>query len=151
MYNLIMKVILLQEVKNLGKKGYIKNVSDGYARNFLFPQKLAKPATEEALAALETVKKEETKKESEEHKKYSALREKLKSIKLIFKMKMGKGKSFGSVTIQKITDEFKKNSIIVEKEWVLLDEPIKTAGEKSVKIQLPYDFMAEIKVVVEAE
>lgn len=146
-----MKVILLQEVKNLGKKGDIKIVSDGYARNFLFPQKLAKPATGTAIAALETLKKTETKNESEEHKKYSALREKLKSIKLSFKMKMGKGRSFGSVTTQKITDELKKNGIVVEKEWVLLDEPIKTAGEKSVKIKPPQELIGEIKVSIEPE
>lgn len=180
-----MKIILLQEVKNLGKKGDIKNVSDGYARNFLFAQKLAKPATESAVAALESEKNKKSTKESEEYKKYADLKEKLKSIKLNFKMKMGKmgkktdglfagslltgasktsvirkrspgfaeeGKrAFGSVTTQKITDELKKHGVAIEKNWILLDEPIKTAGEKLVKIRLLNGIMGELNISIEPE
>lgn len=184
-YPNIMRIILLQDIVSLGKKDDIKNVSDGYARNFLFPQKLAKQATESAVKILAAEKKEEAGKKSEEYKKYTALKEKIKSLKLSFKMKIGgKGKktdglfagsllteaskasvirkrsqgfaeegkrAFGSVTKQKIFDELKKHGIVIEKDWILLDEPIKTAGEKIVEIKLPNDLVAEIKILIEPE
>lgn len=147
-----MRVIFLTDVKNAGRKGDVKNVADGYARNFLFAQKLAKPATKSAIAALESAKNQESKKESDEYKKYAALKEKLKTLKLNFKMKMGEGKrAFGSVSVQKIFDELKKHGIAIEKNWILIDEPIKTTGEKLVKVRLPNDAMGELNISIEPE
>lgn len=147
-----MKVILLQDVQNVGRKNDVKDVSNGYARNFLFPQNLAKPATEMAIKILAAKKERAEKEKSEEHQKYKALAEKLKSLALLFRVKMGgKGRAFGSVTAVKIRDALKKQGVEVQKDWVLLAESIKTTGEKVVKIKFPNDIISEVKIVVEAE
>jgi large subunit ribosomal protein L9 len=147
-----MKVILLQDIKNIGKKGETKNVSDGYARNFLFARNLAKPATEEALKELETLKANEMRAKSEEYNRYKTLAEKLQTLALSFKVKVGeKGRAFGSVTQLKIQQALKKEGVAVEKEWILLDEPIKTTGEKAVKIKFPNNLTAEVKIIIEPE
>ena len=147
-----MRVILLQDIKNLGKKDDIKNVSDGYARNFLFPKKLAKPTTEAALKELTKEKYEETKKLSTEHQKAKTLAEKLKTVVLNFKVKLGeKGRAFGSVTPVKIREALKKQGIEIDKDTILLEDSIKTTGEKLVKIKLPYNLYGEIKILIEAE
>ena len=147
-----MKVILLQDTPNVGRKNEVKDVSDGYARNFLFPRNLAKPATEAALKMLAAEKVREEREKSEEYQKYKTLVDKLKSLTLTFKVKLGiKGRAFGSVTAVKIRDALKRQGIEIEKEWVLLGGPIKTTGEKLIKIKLPYELMGEAKIVVEAE
>lgn len=147
-----MKVILLQDVQNVGRKSDVKDVSDGYARNFLFPRNLAKPATEQALKNLTAQKSHEEREKSEEYQKSKTLVEKLKSLTLTFKVKIGvKGRAFGSVTAVKVRDALKKKGIEVEKDWVQLEESIKTTGEKTVKIKLPHELVGEVKVAVEAE
>lgn len=147
-----MKVILLQDILHVGKKHDVKEVSGGYARNFLFPQKLAKPATENALKALAYEKTREEREKSEEYKKYKSLTERLKDITLNFKVKLGnKGRAFGSITAVKIRDALKKQGIEIEKNWVILKEPIKTTGERKVNIKFPQEFKGEVKVIVETE
>ena len=164
-----MKVVFIQDAPNVGRKNEVKDVADGYARNFLFPQNLAKPATEQALKAISAEKAREEREKSEEYQKYKALVDKLKSLTLTFKVrivprptKVGrdpgpeglgreKGRAFGSVTAVKIRDALKKQGIEVEKDWILLEESIKTSGEKMVKIRLPQEFVGEVKVIVEAE
>lgn len=147
-----MRVILLQDIPHLGKKNDVRDVSPGYGRNFLFPGNLAKPATENALKALAGQKVLEEREKSEEYQRYKSFVEKLKSLTLNFKVKIGaRGRAFGSVTAVKIRDALKKQGIEVEKEWVLLEDSIKTIGERKVKIKLPNDLTGEVKVVVEAE
>ena len=147
-----MKVILTKDVENIGRKNEVKDVSDGYARNFLFPRNLANPATNAALKTAEAGKMHAEKEKSVEYQKFSAQAEKLQSLTLTFKVKLGeKGRAFGSVTAVKIRDALKKQGIAVEKEWVLLDAPIKTTGEKIVNIKFPQGTMGEVKVMVEAE
>jgi len=148
-----MKVILLQDIPKLGNKFEVKNVNDGYARNFLFPRGLAKPAIEIVLKSLAEQKAREEREESEEYQKYKLIAEKLKSLVLRFKMKVEEKnkRAFGSVTAVKIRDALKKQEIEVEKDWVLLEEPIKTMGEKEVKIKFPTGVKGEVKVVVEVE
>ncbi|QQG45277.1 MAG: 50S ribosomal protein L9 [Candidatus Sungiibacteriota bacterium] len=147
-----MKVLLLQDITTLGKKNDVKDVSDGYARNFLFPRNLAKPATEAALKNLVQQKVREEHEKSEEYQKYKALVDKLKSLTLSFRVRIGeKGRAYGSVTAVKIRDALKKQGIEVNKEWVLLEEPIKTAEEKVVRIKLPQEFKGGVKIIVEAE
>jgi len=165
-----MKVILLQDFPPLGKKNDVKDISDGYARNFLFPRNLAKPATEAALKELAILKARKKREEAEEYQKYKALAEKLKSLTLKFKVRLATAKSslgdrhasqeslgreegrlFGSVTAVKIRDALEKEGIKIEKEWVMLDKPIKTTGEKMVNIKLPHGLRGEVKVVIEAE
>lgn len=147
-----MKVILLQDIPKTGRKNETKEVSDGYARNFLLPRNLARPVTEVLLKTLEAQKAREEREKSEEYKKYKELAEKLKTCVLSFKVKTGgKGRAFGSVTPLKIHDALKKQGIEIGKELVLLEESIKTTGEHKVKIKLPQGSVEEIKVVVEAE
>ncbi len=147
-----MRVILLQDIIHLGKRREVKEVSDGYARNFLFPRNLAKPATEQALKETTALKAREEREKSAEYQKYKALVEKLKSLTLTFKVKLGlRGRAFGSVTAVKVRDALKKQGIEIEKEWVLLDKPIKTTGEHLVRVKLPQEFSGEVKVVVETE
>lgn len=180
-----MRVIIIQDVPTLGRKNDVKDVSDGYARNFLFPKNLAKPATENALKALAGQKAREERESSEEYQRYKSLAEKLKSLTLNFKVKMGKkgqktggllagslpaetskastirkrsqavseegNRAFGSVTAVKIRDALKKQGFEVEKEWVLLEDSIKTTGERKVKIKLPHDLLGEIKIIIEKE
>lgn len=147
-----MKVILSQDIPKVGRKNDVKEVSDGYARNFLFPRNLARPATDEALKVLDTRKAREEKEKSEEYQKYGAMAEKMKGLVLKFKVKIGeKGRAFGSVTPLKITEALKKQGVKIEKDWVLLKESIKTTGEHRVKIKLSQGLTGEVKVVVEAE
>lgn len=147
-----MKVIFLQDVPRVGKSNEVKNVSGGYARNFLFPQKLAKAATQNALESLISQKIKEEKEKSKEYQKYKSLAERLKDITLNFEVKLGnKGRAFGSITAVKIRDALKKQGIEIEKDWVILEEPIKTTGERKVEIKFPQEFRGEVKVVVEAE
>ncbi|MBI2640538.1 MAG: 50S ribosomal protein L9, partial [Candidatus Sungbacteria bacterium] len=104
-----MKVILSQDVPNVGRKNDVKDVSDGFARNFLFPKNLAKPATEQALKALAGQKAHAEREKSEEYQRARTIAEKLKALELHFKVKLGeKGRAFGSVTAVKIRDALKK-------------------------------------------
>lgn len=147
-----MKVILLQDIPTLGKKNDTKEVSNGYARNFLLPRNLAIPATADALQAVVVSKEREVREKSEEYQKHKALAERLAVITLKFVVKVGeKGRAFGSVTATKIRDALKKEGIAVEKEWVLLEDPIKVIGEHLVKIKFPPDFSGTVKVTVAAE
>lgn len=147
-----MKVVLRQDMPNVGKKNEVKDVSDGYARNFLFPRNLAKPVTEEALKVLAAEKAREEREKSEEYQKYKVLADKLPSLTLAFKVKIGeKGRAFGSVTAVKIRDALKKQGITVEKEWIELEEPLKTSGEKNVKIKFPQELTGEVKVQIKSE
>lgn len=147
-----MRVILLQDVKTLGKKNDVKDVSDGYARNFLFPRNLAKFATEQTLKTLTIQKEKEEKENSQEFQKFKALVERLKTVPLTFKVKIGeRGRAFGSVTPLKIKEALKKQGIEIEKDWILLEESIKTAGESMVKIKLPQGLVGEVRIIVEKE
>lgn len=145
-----MKVILLQDVKSLGKKGQTVNVSDGYATNFLIPRKLAVIATEKSLE----IRNEEIKKQEEEDKKRReealALKEKIEAIKLELKAKAGKdGKMFGSISSKQITDELKnKYDIVIDKRKISIDVPINTFGHTLVKVELYRGVTATIDVNV---
>ncbi len=148
----IMKVILLQDIPKVGRKNEIKEVSDGYARNFLLAKNLARPATLENVKVLENQKVKEEKEKSEENQKCKALAERLKSTVLNFKVRVGeKGRAFGSVTAAKIRDELKKHGIEITKDQILLEESIKTVGENVVRVKLADHLMIELKLVVEAE
>lgn len=147
-----MKVILTKDVPKLGRKNEIKEVSDGYARNFLFANNLAKPATPDSLKALETARAQAERDKSREVEIQKSIVEKLKSLELRFKVKIGeKGKSFGSVTPAKIKEALAKLGFQIERESVLIDDSIKTTGEHNIKIKLSHDLIGEVKVIVESE
>ena len=147
-----MKVIFTKDVPAVGKKDEVKNVSDGYARNFLFPKGLARSATENAIKNLKHALAEKQKSHALRHDHAQTVAERLKTITLHFKTKIGeKGKSFGSVSAAKIQQELKKKGISVDKEDVLLEEPIKTLGEKMVLLRLHPDLSVEVKIVIDKE
>lgn len=147
-----MKVILLQDVPALGRKNDIKDVSDGYGRNFLLPHKLAMSATPNAVAALASQKTRAEQGIATERAEHQAIAEKLAGMTLLLKTKIGeKGKAFGSVTAAKIRDALKQQGIAVEKEWIALAEPIKTMGEHTVEIKFPHGIVGKTKIIVEAE
>lgn len=147
-----MQVILLRDVPALGRRGEIKDASDGYARNFLLPRGLAAPATAAAVAALAGEKTRREQEQSKQTAVYQASAEKLKNTPIEIKTKIGeKGKAFGSITAAKIRDALVRQGIAVEKEWVVLAEPIKTIGEHSVEIKFPYGVVGKVKLTVYGE
>lgn len=147
-----MKVILLQDVPNVGRKNEVKEVNSGFARNFLLARKLAIPATEGTVQKINQEKEQKEKAKSKKYEEGKKLVEKLKSLTLNFKVKIGeKGKSFGSVTETKIVEALKKLNFNIDKDWILLEEHIKTTGDKVVKIKFPQGLVGEIKIKVEAE
>jgi large subunit ribosomal protein L9 len=147
-----MRVILLQDVEKLGKKYDIKEVADGYARNFLIPKGLAKPATEEALKWLETQKEIEAKKAEEDLKKVQEIASAVDDQEIIIPVKVGEeGQLFESITAQKISEKLKELGFDIKKTQIALLEPIKELGEFPVKIKFEHNLEAEIKVIVVEE
>ncbi len=145
-----MKVILLEDVKNVGKKGALINAKDGYANNFLFPKKLAIEATPVNLKNLENAKKKQEEKEMEIFQEAKKLEEELMKVTIIIKTKAGEnGKLFGSITTKEIADQLEeKNGISIDKRKFELDETIKSVGEYPVRIKLHPKVVAKIQVIV---
>ena len=145
-----MKVILLCDVKGQGKKDQIVEVSDGYARNFLFPQKKAVPA--DAKATNELKSKEEAKqyKISEDRKAAQALADRIKDIKIEIQMGHGQdGRLYGSVTAKDIAEELKKKlSADIDKRKIQIKEPIKAYGSYTVELKILADISAKFIVNV---
>lgn len=145
-----MKVVLLEDVKSLGKKGELVNVSDGYARNFIIPKKLGLEATAKNLNDLKLQKKNEEKKQQnilEEAKAQAAEIEK-HPVKVSVKMGEG-GKVFGSVSTKEIVKAYQEQyKTELDKKKMQLDEPIKTAGTHIVQIKLHKDVTAKLEVKV---
>jgi len=147
-----MRVILLQDVENLGKKYEIKEVKDGYARNFLIPKGLAKKAEKEALLWLETQKEAQAQKAEEELKKAQGLASAIDGQEVIIPVKIGEeGQLFESITPQKIFEKLKEFGFEIKKIQLDLEEPIKELGEFPVKIKFEHNLEAEIKVIVTKE
>ena len=147
-----MKVILLKDIPHLGQNNDIKDVSAGYARNFLLPKKMAAIATDAVVRDMAQKKAQKEKEIVRERENFVAAAKKMADMTLPFKMKMGeRGKAFGSVTAAKIADALRKEGITVEKEWVILDGAIKTTGEHAVGVRFPHDRGAQIKIIVEPE
>jgi large subunit ribosomal protein L9 len=147
-----MKVILLQDVEDLGKKYEIKEVKDGYARNFLLPQSLVKPATKEALKWLAEQKEIIEKAAEEDLKKAQALASELDGLELNMTVKVGEeGQLFESINSQKIAEKLKETGFNVKKSQVILKDPIKEIGDFPVKISLDHNLEAEIKVLITEE
>lgn len=145
-----MKVILLADVKSLGKKGEMVNVSDGYAKNFILPKKLGVEAN---AANLNNMKLQNEKKEREAARELAEAKEmaeKLKDITLELKVKAGvDGKVFGSVSGKEISNAMKmQKNITIDKKKIMLDDAIKSCGMHIVKIKLHKDVVGEFKVHV---
>ena len=146
-----MKVVLLQDVKSLGKKGELVNVSDGYARNFLFPKSLAKEANAQAMNELKNAEQSKKYKKETEIAAANKAKETLEGAKFVIKAKAGEsGKLFGSITPKEISAEIKRQkNLDVDKRKIVLKREIKTLGEYAVEIKLYTGISANVDVVVE--
>jgi len=146
-----MKVILLQDVKGQGKKGQLIDVSDGYARNFLLPRKLAQEATADNINTMKMNDKALQEKRQKEREQAVALSKVLKEMTLTVKAKGGgAGRLFGSVTNAEIADALsKQHKIQLDKRKIVLDDPIKNVGTYTVRCKLGYEVVAELTVVIE--
>lgn len=147
-----MKVILLQDVESLGKKYEVKEVKDGYARNFLLAQKLARAATKQSLKWLSDQKEVIEKEAEDDLKKAQELASRLDGLEVPITIKVGeKGQLFESINSQKIAEKLKEMGFEVKKSQVRLEEPIKEAGEFSASVNLDHNLEVEIKILVTAE
>ena len=144
-----MRVILLQDIKSLGKKFDIKKVADGYARNFLFPKKLVIAATAETISQTEKEREVRVQKGKEGLKKAEQIAGKFKNLVLKIKSKTTKdGKLFGSISNQEIVDVLKKKKFEISSDKIEIKEPIKKVGKHFVKINLASGIQAKIMVEV---
>lgn len=145
-----MKVILYKDVPNLGEEDSVVSVSDGYARNYLLPRKLAGPATSSALAAVEKRRAEKEKRLAEKKAEFEELAKKLSSVLISIPADAGEGgRLFGSVTAQDVATAVQQIAQIeVDKKKIELSEPIKVLGEYSVPIKLFQEITATLKVKV---
>ena len=146
-----MKVILLQDVKGKGKKGQMLEVSDGYARNFLLPRKLAVEATADAINTMRMNDKAAAEKAARERAEALEIAGKLKTLTLVVKAKGGgAGRLFGSVTNQEIADALKANTgIALDKRKIVISDPIKSVGTYTVQCKLGYEITAQLTVKIE--
>ncbi|MBR4194598.1 MAG: 50S ribosomal protein L9 [Oscillospiraceae bacterium] len=148
-----MKVILLQDVRGQGKRGEMINVSDGYARNFLFPRKLAQEATVDNINTMRMNDKAKREKEQRAREEAAVLSAKLREMTLsVFAKGGGAGRLFGSVTSQEISDALKaQEGIELDKRKIVIDETIKTVGLYTVKVKLGFGIDAVLKVDVKEQ
>ena len=148
-----MKVILLEDIKGVGKKDQIINASDGYARNFLLPKKKAVEANNENMAKLKAKNDLKAYKKEMDIKEAKEIAEKIKTISLKMKVKAGEnGKIFGGVTSKEIAESLKKEySIDIDKKKILLQDTIKNVGHFFVDIKLYEGIIAKLNLNVMAE
>lgn len=147
-----MKIILLKDVKNLGKKGDILDASDGYARNFLFPRKLAQEANPENLHIANLKKENLRKQKLQETEEAQALAEKLRNQEIVIRTKVGdSGRLFGAITNKDVTERINQTfGMNVDKKKVVMDT-IKLVGSYDVEVKLYPEISAKLKVTVQDE
>ena len=148
-----MKVILQQDVRGQGKKGQLVEISDGYARNFLLPRKLAVPATAENINTMKQQEKARQAQMAAEKAEAQALAEKLQGIQVKLAAKAGEGgRLFGAVTSKEIAEALSAQfGLNIAKTKLVLDEPIKSCGGYQIKAKLGYEIMGTVKVMVVEE
>ena len=146
-----MKVILLQDVKGKGKKGQLLEVSDGYARNFLLPKKLAMEATPDAINTMRMNDKAAAEKAARERAEALETSKKLREMTITVTAKGGgNGRLFGSITNQEIADALKaKTGIAMDKRKIVIADPIKNVGTYTVQCKLGYEITAPLTVKIE--
>ncbi len=145
-----MKIILLQDVKSLGKKGQMVNVNDGYARNFVLPKGLGVEATDHARNDLKLQKAHEEKVAAQKLADAQALAKDLEGKQIVVTMKKGEnGKVFGSISAKEIAETAKKqHGVELDKKKIQMDEPIKTFGQFEVPIKLHPQVLGKLFVLV---
>jgi large subunit ribosomal protein L9 len=147
-----MKVILKEDVKNVGKMGQIVDVADGYARNYLVPRELAVEANIKNIRSLEHEKRIIQEKAKKIKNSAQDLAHKISTITLMIKAKVGEeGKLFGSVTTMDIAELLKNEGIEIDKKKISLDEPIKRLGSYSVNVKLHSEISTQVNIQVVQE
>lgn len=142
-----MKVIFLKDVKKQGKKGEIKEVADGYGKNFLIKNGYAVLATQTGVKRLNAENEEKRLEENLNIKNCEAIKQKLEKAKFKFKVKTGTGdRVFGSVSTKSIAEELKKQGFDIDKKKIKLDSPLTSLGFHNVQIELHKEVVAQIKV-----
>ena len=146
-----MKVILLQDVKGKGKKGQMIEVSDGYARNYMLPRKIAQEATADAVNTMRMNDKAAAEKAARERAEAMEISKKLRDMTLVVTAKGGgAGRLFGSVTNQEIAEALaKKSGIKLDKRKIVISDPIKNVGTYTVNCKLGYEITAPLTVKIE--
>jgi len=148
-----MKVILTQDVKAQGKKGQLIEVSDGYARNFLFPKKLAIEANAQAMNELKNRESSEKHKIEVETAHAKEMAEKLAKIKLVIKTSCADdGRLYGAITSKDLSEHLKKsNGLLIDKRKINLDKPIKTCGDYVVDVKLYTEIVGKLSVSIQKD
>ena len=148
-----MKVILQQDIKGKGKRGQMIEVSDGYARNYMLPRKLAVEATADIVNTMRMTDKANQERRQKEREEAFAFSNRMKDMVVVVRAKGGgAGRLFGSVTTQEIADAIKtQEGIDIDKRKIVLDGQIKTTGDYKVKVKLGYEITAELKLRVEEQ
>jgi large subunit ribosomal protein L9 len=147
-----MQVILREDIDKLGKLGDLVKVADGYARNFLVPNKKAIEATPKNLRAMEHAKKMVSDRVRKLKKEAAADAENIKALAITIKAKTGEeGKLFGSVTTMDLVEAARAQGVVIDKRKIALDEPIKRLGDYTITVKLHADVTADFKVSVIAE
>ena len=147
-----MEVILKEDVNNLGHRGDVVKVADGYGRNFLLPQKLAMEATAANKAVIEQMKQSSIRRTAREKSDAESLVAQLDQVALTFERKVGENEHlFGSVTSGEIAQQLEQRGFTIDRRKIQLDEPLRQLGEFHVPIKLHREVTAHIKVTVQAE
>lgn len=148
-----MKVILLQDIKNVGRKEQILEANDGYARNYLFPKKLAIEATKDNMAKLQAKKTSEANKKKAEIEANREIAKKIEKVELIIKAKAGdNSRIFGGITSKEIAEELKKqHNFEIDKKKIVLKETIKNLGRYSVELKFGDGINAKLTINVTGE
>lgn len=147
-----MRIILRQDISNLGKMGEIVNVKDGYARNYLIPRSYAYYATDAAVKRLDIEKKQRAKKLQQEKVNAEQLASQISDVQVSIAMKVGEeGKLYGSVTPAMVSQELSLRGYDIDRRMIYIDEPIRTLGVFDAKVRLHADVIATVKVWVISE
>ena len=146
-----MKVILLSDVKKLGKKGDVKEVADGYAKNFLFPRKLAVQASESASKVLQKENDEKARQAEIDMEAANKIKERLKDLKLEFLVKARDGKVSGAISNARIAEELEKYDIKIDKRKIFENVPVSALGSTEVKVELYKGIIGTIEVILKEE
>lgn len=147
-----MEIILREDVEKLGARGAVVKVADGYARNYLFPKRLAVPATESNKKIVDQERAAYLRREAKLKGEAEDLARLMSNVRLTFRQRVGENDQlFGSVTAKDIADAMEAQNYHIERRKVQLEEPIRTLGEHKVPLRLHRDVTTEITVVVEPE
>jgi large subunit ribosomal protein L9 len=147
-----MKIILLDDVSKVGRRGEVRDVADGYARNFLIPKKLALSATAGNLKNLDHIRRQQDAKASRVKGDAEALRARVEALTLeVTRQASEEGKLFGSVTSQDVAEFLHSRGLQIERRRIHMDEPIKALGDHTVGVRIHPEVTAQLKVHVNRE